>query len=152
MGATGPVGQQRCWINAEKLAGPNQVLRTPYGRSADLPTYRRASNPQMVRKAPPSRTADEETLIHGEADRLIGGASTTTTQEYMSPREATAFLKLPSVTARTLRAWARAGEIPVLASPNGRLLFRRSDVEALAPQVTASAVSGKVPGQGRMSW
>jgi len=122
VGATGPVGQQRCWINAEKLAGPNQVLRTPYGRSADLPTYRRASNPQMVRKAPPSRTADEETLIHGEADRLIGGASTTTTQEYMSPREATAFLKLPSVTARTLRAWARAGETPVLAAQDGEEL------------------------------
>jgi hypothetical protein len=76
----------------------------------------------MVRKAPPSRTADEETLIHGEADRLIGGASTTTTQEYMSPREATAFLKLPSVTARTLRAWARAGETPVLAAQDGEEL------------------------------
>ena len=92
--ALDPVGQQRCWINAEKLAGPDQVLRTPYDRSADLPTYRRAGNPQMVRKAPPNRTTDEKTLIHGEADRLIGGASTTTTQEYMSPREATAFLKI----------------------------------------------------------
>ena len=76
----------------------------------------------MVRKAPPSRTADEKTLIHGEADRLIGGASTTTTQEYMSPREATAFLKLPSVTARTLRARTRAGETPVLAAQEGEEL------------------------------
>ena len=40
----------------------------------------------------------------------------------MSPREATAFLKLPSVTARTLRAWARAGEIPVLAAQDGEEL------------------------------
>jgi len=80
-------------------------------------------------------------------------SSTTTAQEYMSPRDAAAFLKLPSVNARTLRAWARAGEIPVLVLPNGRLLFRRSDVEALLePRVMASAPSGEMPGQGRLSW
>ncbi|MDO4899436.1 helix-turn-helix domain-containing protein [Actinomyces sp.] len=88
-------------------------------------------------------------------------SGTTSNQEYMSPRDAAAFLQLPSVTARTLRNWARAGEIPVVVLPNGRLLFRRRDVEALlepqvmgpeGSEVSGSSVgsSGVVPGQGAL--
>ena len=53
---------------------------------------------------------------------MSDASSTTTAQEYMSPRDAAAFLKLPSVNARTLRAWARAGETPVLAAQDGEEL------------------------------
>ncbi|WP_139738886.1 helix-turn-helix domain-containing protein [Actinomyces wuliandei] len=58
-------------------------------------------------------------------------SSTVDDVEYLTPREAAKALSLPSVTARTLRAWAHAGQLPVLQLPSGRMFFRREDIEAL---------------------
>ncbi|MBB6335461.1 MerR family transcriptional regulator [Schaalia hyovaginalis] len=43
------------------------------------------------------------------------------------------------VTAYTVRRWAKAGELPCLRYPSGRLYFRRADIEALLTPVTAAA-------------
>lgn len=88
-------------------------------------------------------------------------SSTASDVQYLSPRDAAELLHLPSVTARTLRAWAKQGKLPVLTLPSGRMLFRREDVEALAtPQVLsvpsagspAESPDGVLPGQPVLSW
>ncbi|WP_425306096.1 helix-turn-helix domain-containing protein [Actinomyces succiniciruminis] len=77
----------------------------------------------------------------------------------LSPRDAASLI--PGCTAQTLRRWAHAGKVPAAVLPNGRLLFRRRDVEALlepqvmgpeGSEVSGSSVgsSGVVPGQGAL--
>lgn len=50
-------------------------------------------------------------------------------EEWLTAREAAELL--PTVGALTVQRWARTGRVPAVRLPNGRWLFRRSDVEAL---------------------
>lgn len=44
---------------------------------------------------------------------------------------------LPSVTPVTLRRWVKAGKVPHVLLPGGRLWFRREDILALMTPVQA---------------
>ena len=46
---------------------------------------------------------------------------------------------LPGVSYQSLLSWARTGKLPHLRLPNGRVRFRRSDIEALLTPTISSA-------------
>lgn len=51
----------------------------------------------------------------------------------LRPMEATALL--PGVSYQSLMRWARQGKVAHVKLPNGRILFRRSDIEDLLAPV-----------------
>lgn len=55
----------------------------------------------------------------------------TDEMELLTPLDASRIL---NVSADTVRVLADAGKLPVLRTPSGRRLFRRTDVEALAEE------------------
>lgn len=59
--------------------------------------------------------------------------------ELLSASQASAMTGLAS--ARTFLRWAKAGEIPFVRLPSGRIFFRRSDIEALVTPVVIGATS-----------
>ena len=87
------------------------------------------------------------------SERNVHGYAVSASDELLSTAEAAAMI--PTCNEQTLRRWARAGRVPAVVPPSGKFLFRESDIEELlVPRrlVEASAVSGEVPGQGRLSW
>lgn len=55
----------------------------------------------------------------------------------MSAREASELL--PGTGYQALLRWAKTGEVPHVRLPNGRIFFRRSDIEALLEPVGGDA-------------
>ena len=51
----------------------------------------------------------------------------------MTAREASELL--PGTGYQALLRWAKTGEVPYVRLPNGRIFFRRSDIEALLEPV-----------------
>lgn len=49
---------------------------------------------------------------------------------------------LPATTATTLRRWAAKGKITHVRLPNGRLFFRREDIDALLEPVIPTPNEG----------
>lgn len=57
----------------------------------------------------------------------------------MSAREASELL--PGTGYQALLRWAKTGEVPYVRLPNGRIFFRRSDIEALLEPVVGDRAS-----------
>ena len=55
---------------------------------------------------------------------------------------------IPGVGAQALLRWARQGQIPHVRFPNGRVYFRRSDVEALLEPVVMKPEGSRRPFEG----
>lgn len=60
---------------------------------------------------------------------------------------------LPGVGYQSLLRWAKAGDVPHVRLPNGRVFFRRSDIEALlepvSPERSTQTRDVPIPGLGR---
>ena len=71
--------------------------------------------------------------------------------ELLSARAASEIV--PGVGYQSLLRWAKAGDVPHVRLPNGRVFFRRSDIEALLEPVSTEgrgqARDVPIPGLGR---
>lgn len=71
--------------------------------------------------------------------------------ELLSARAASEMV--PGVGYQSLLRWAKAGDVPHVRLPNGRVFFRRSDIEALLEPVSiekrSQARDVPIPGLGR---
>lgn len=66
--------------------------------------------------------------------------------ELLNAREAAELL--PGVGSQALLRWARQGEVAHVRLPNGRVYFRRSDVEALLEPVVMKPEGSRRPFEG----
>lgn len=74
--------------------------------------------------------------------------SGSTTDDLLSTAEAAAMI--PGCNEQTVRRWAKAGRLPVVQLPSGKLLFRRGDIEELLVPRFLTSERTELPGQRRL--
>lgn len=68
--------------------------------------------------------------------------------ELITTAEAAAMI--PGCNEQTVRRWAKAGRLPVVQLPSGKLLFRRGDIEELLVPRFLTSERSELPGQRRL--
>ena len=86
--------------------------------------------------------------------RCMNEKRASSRNDLMSAREASELL--PGTGYQALLRWAKTGEVPHVRLPNGRIFFRRSDIEALLEPVggdrvpdSGGAGAATLPGLGK---
>ena len=81
-------------------------------------------------------------------EQNLHGFGGSTTDDLLSTAEAAAMI--PDCNEQTLRRWARAGSVPAVRLPSGKLFFRREDIEDLLVPRFLTSERTELPGQRRL--